>query len=339
MRVIISICLIVLALYSTRLDQVSNIVGVRDNQLFGYGIIVGLDGTGDSSSPYTRQTLASMLQGANVQVNANAINSKNIAAVVITANLPPFARQGDKIDISVSSIGDSKSLKGGTLIMAPLKGVDGKIYALAQGNLNLSVANNGDPDTTATIARGAIVEREVKHSLYDSQEITLTLKHSNFDNANNIEGFINSTFESNVARAIDSRTIKLFRPKNVSPVAFIAKLNNIKVSYYALDKIVVDSESGTIVAGLDVEVEPVLITHKDITVKIVSTFVLVPSDNDIGDGVTVNREQKIVTTTSNPTIASVARALQKLGATPKDIIAIFTAMRKAGAIVVDIEVI
>jgi len=327
------------SLQAIKIKEVTNILGVRDNQLIGYGLIVGLDGTGDSSSPFTNQTLASMLQGVNIKISPSAIKSKNIASVVVTASLPPFIRQGDKIDITVSSIGDAKSLKGGTLIITPLKGLDGQIYAIAQGILNMKSGGAGMPDTVAKISRGAIVEREVGDPLLNSKNITLTLKHSSFTNANEIQSAINASFQSNIANAIDSRTIKLIKPSKLSSVEFISTLENIVVSYNVLDKIVIDSTSGTIIAGLNVEVEPVLVTHRDITVQIESTFVLVPSDNDIGDGVLVDKEENIITTTRKPTVAGVARALQKMGATPKDIISIFTAMRKSGAIVVDIEVI
>ena len=326
-------------IFAVQLDKITNILGVRDNQLIGYGLIVGLDGTGDSSSPFTQQTLSSMLQSVNIKVSPNAIKSKNIAAVIVTANLPAFVRHGDKLDVTVSSIGDAKSLKGGTLLLTPLKGLDGKVYAIAQGRLNL-LDQDDIHDTRANILRGALVEREVEHQLGNSPKMTLTLKHSNFMNAIKIQKAINAFFKDKTATAIDSRTIELVRPKNFSPVEFIATLQEIDVDYSVLDKIVIDSKSGTIIAGLEIKVEPVLVTHKDLTVKISPALVLIPSDQDIGDGVTVNQNSGIITTAEKkPTVASIARALQKMGVVPMDMIAIFTAMKKAGAIVVDIEVL
>jgi flagellar P-ring protein precursor FlgI len=342
-RLFIKVCFIVLItladLSSVTLDQVTNILGVRDNQLIGYGLIIGLSGSGDSSSAFTNQTLTNILQGVNVKVSANSIKSKNIAAVIVTATLPAFIKQGDKIDIKVSSIGDAKSLRGGTLIMTPLKGIDGDIYAIAQGSLDIAQPYANAPTTIATVPRGAIVEKEVQTSLSSSQKMTMTLKHSNFTNAINVQLAINNHFKKSIAKAIDSRTLKLTKPFGISSVEFIASLEKIKVDYKMLDKIVINSISGTIIAGLDVEVEPVIVTHKDITVQIEPTFVLVPSKRNIGDGVSVNKEENIITTTRRPTVANIARALQRMGATPKDMISILLSMRKAGAIVVDIEVI
>ena len=170
---------------ATQIKELANIVGVRDNQLIGYGLVVGLNGTGDgSTSKFTIQSLSNMLQGVNVKINPDDIKSKNAAAVMVTAKLPAFARHGDKLDIEISSIGDAKSLQGGTLLMTPLKGVDGDIYALAQGPLSIggksAGRSGGNHPTVGTILNGALVEREVTYDIYNQDSIKLSLKDTNF---------------------------------------------------------------------------------------------------------------------------------------------------------------
>lgn len=187
-------CLLTLAIsaFAAQIKDIANVVGVRENQLIGYGLVVGLNGSGDgSSSEFTIQSLSNMLQSVNVKIKPDDIKSKNTAAVMVIAKLPPFARQGDKLDVVISSIGDAKSLQGGTLLMTPLKGVDGDIYALAQGSLTIGgktasrggASKDGNHVTAGTIPSGAIVEREIAYDIYNQEAIFLSLKESNFDTA------------------------------------------------------------------------------------------------------------------------------------------------------------
>ena len=337
------------SLFATKVKDISNIVGVRDNQLVGYGLVVGLNGTGDGvTSAFTTQSLANLLASVNVKLSPNAIMTKNIAAVMVTASIPPFSKQGDKIDIYVSSIGDAKSLEGGNLIMTPLKGVNGMIYALAQGVVSTGGFNAGGKGqknhvTAATIRNGALIEKEIDINLDKASSTMLSLKEDNFQNALKVQNAINKIFGSPVAFAQDSRTIKLARPVNLSPVEFLAKVENANIEPERENKIVIDEKTGTVIAGADIRIDPIVITHGDITIKVRDQKSLDPKADgkqvvDLGDGTTAALNTNIV---SNPngemTISSLMRALQKLGAKPKDIISIIETMKTAGALHADLE--
>lgn len=349
LRLFIACLLLITSVYATKLTQVSKIVGVRDNQLIGYGLVIGLNGTGDgTSSQFTLQSLSNMLQSMNVQIQPQAIKSKNIAAVVITASIDTFARQGDKIDIQVSSIGDAKSLEGGTLLLTPLKGVDGKIYALAQGPLSIGGKNvkgsaTQNQTTGGMIYGGATVERELAYDLYNKQYINISLNESSFSNAIATQRAINAYYNTEVAVAIDPKTIKLKRPSNLSMIEFLANLNDIEIMYENQERIVINERTGTIVAGTNLVVDPVVITHGEITIKIEESDLLPEADQNnvaLDQGVMLGlQDNKILTKQGSNTIANIARSLQKLGATPKDIISILEAMKKAGAIKAKLEII
>ena len=332
--------------FSAQIKDIANIVGVRDNQLIGYGLVVGLNGSGDgSSSEFTIQSLSNMLQSVNVKINPNDIKSKNTAAVMVTAKLPPFARQGDKLDISISSIGDAKSLQGGTLLMTPLKGVDGEIYALAQGALTLGGKGAGNHVTAGTVFGGALVEREVAYEIYNQDAFFLSLKESNFAAASNVQNAINLNVGGELAVALDSRTVRVARPSDANMIDFIAGILNIDVDYKALDKIIIDEKTGTIVSGINVAVDPVVITHGDITIKIEPNAYdeIDPQDRsvvDIRDGMAVDaNSNRLLINGDKTTVASIARALNKLGASPSDIIAVMENLKRVGAIHVNLEVI
>ena len=332
--------------FSAQIKDIANIVGVRDNQLIGYGLVVGLNGSGDgSSSEFTIQSLSNMLQSVNVKINPNDIKSKNTAAVMVTAKLPPFARQGDKLDISISSIGDAKSLQGGTLLMTPLKGVDGEIYALAQGALTLGGKGAGNHVTAGTVFGGALVEREVAYEIYNQDAFFLSLKESNFAAASNVQSAINLNAGGELAVALDSRTVRVARPSDANMIDFIARILSIDVDYKALDKIIIDEKTGTIVSGINVAVDPVVITHGDITIKIEPNAYdeIDPQDRsvvDIRDGMAVDaNSNRLLINGDKTTVASVARALNKLGASPSDIIAVMENLKRVGAIHVNLEVI
>ena len=332
--------------FSAQIKDIANIVGVRDNQLIGYGLVVGLNGSGDgSSSEFTIQSLSNMLQSVNVKINPNDIKSKNTAAVMVTAKLPPFARQGDKLDISISSIGDAKSLQGGTLLMTPLKGVDGEIYALAQGALTLGGKGAGNHVTAGTVFGGALVEREVAYEIYNQDAFFLSLKESNFAAASNVQNAINLNAGGELAVALDSRTVRVARPSDANMIDFIAGILNIDVDYKALDEIIIDEKTGTIVSGINVAIDPVVITHGDITIKIEPNAYdeIDPQDRsvvDIRDGMAVDaNSNRLLINGDKTTVASVARALNKLGASPSDIIAVMENLKRVGAIHVNLEVI
>ncbi|MEF3191796.1 MAG: flagellar basal body P-ring protein FlgI [Campylobacterales bacterium] len=338
-------------LQAAKIKDLANVIGVRDNQLMGYGLVVGLNGTGDgSTSLFTTQSLSNLLASVNVKIDANAIKSKNIAAVIVTAKLPPFARQGDKLDISISSIGDAKSLEGGTLLMTPLKGVDGNIYALAQGAIAMGGFNGGggggrgqkNHTTAASIFGGAIVEREAAYDFASLNSVTLSLKSANFQNAVAIAQAINQMAKSKVAQALDPRTVRVEKPAQTNIVEFLSAIQQLEVTPERdASKIVIDEKTGTIVAGADIKIDPVVVTHGDVTIKIApSESQINKGDVDMSEGVIVGTETNLVKATSESmTVATMARVLQKLGSKPKDIISIFEAMKKAGAIHADMEVL
>ena len=197
-------------LYAQRIGDIANVIGVRENQLIGYGLVVGLNGTGDgSSSQFTLRSLSNLLQTVNVKIDPADIKSKNVAAVMVTAKLPPFARQGDKLDVSVSSIGDAKSLQGGNLLLTALKGVDGKIYSLAQGSLTIGGMNGKEKGqlnhpSSANIFGGALVEREIENDLHEQEFVNLSLKEANFNTAVSVQNELNKKFGRKIAVATDS---------------------------------------------------------------------------------------------------------------------------------------
>jgi flagellar P-ring protein FlgI len=340
--------LLLSTLHATRINEVANVVGVRDNQIIGYSLVVGLKKTGDgTTSKFTLQSIANMLKAMNIDMLPTDIKSKNVAAVVVTAKFAPFARQGDAFDVTVSSIGDAKSLEGGTLLMTPLKGVDGKIYALAQGPVSIGGKNEKGAGaeshpTAGMVYGGGLVEREIAQDLAHQESFTLSLKTANFANAAAVQNIINAKYDENTSRAIDARTIMINRPKNKSMVAFIAEVENLSFNFTQEQKIIINERTGTIIAGVDIEIKPVVVTQGDITVKILAQEgVTKPSgsvqmDKNLVIGL---NENEVYTQKGTTTVANIARSLQKLGASPKAMISIFQAMKSAGAISCDLEVI
>ena len=335
------------SIYATKINDVANIVGVRENQLIGYSLVVGLRKTGDgTTSKFTLQSIANMLKSMNIDMRPIDIKSKNVAAVVVTATLKPFARQGDKFDITVSSIGDAKSLEAGTLLMTPLKGVDGKIYALAQGSVSIGGRNSGATSeshpTVGIVYEGGFVEREINIDLYHQQYVNLSLKESNFKNAISVQKAINNYYSTQVAVALDARTIKLKKPKDSSMIEFLANIQDIEMEYSTKNQIIINERTGTIIAGIDIEVKPIILTHNDITIKISEQQEpsqpagAIKVDDDLVIGL---NENEIYMRDGTTTVANLVRSLQKLGASPKDIIAILQAMKTAGSISAELKVI
>jgi flagellar P-ring protein precursor FlgI len=351
-KIILISILLISILEAAKVKDISNIVGVRDNQLIGYGIVVGLNGTGDGGS-LIKQNLANMLKSVNVNVSPNDLNPSNVASVIVTATLPPFAKQGDKLDITISSIGDAKSLANGTLLLTPLRGIDGNNYAVAQGPVTINALTSNDNVASqqsdlrvGNIYNGALVEREINHSIYNKTNATLSLKESNFLNALAIQKRINSVFKEPIAMAKDSRTIEVKKPEKMSMVEFLAEVQEVNITYKKKNKIIINEKTGTIIAGTDIRIEPVVINHNDMTIKISKVMALpFPDANntELGDGTVLEDKgddsDLIVTDSELPTIANITRALKKLGVTTSDLVSIITAMKQADAIRVDLEVI
>ena len=308
-------------LYSAKIKDISNILGVRENELTGYGLVIGLNGTGDkSNSKFTMQAVSNMLETMNIKVSPDDIKSKNVAAVIVSAKLPPFARVGDKIDISVSSLGDAKSLSGGTLVLTPLSSIDGNVYAIAQGNIS-----NLSNSLTVTIPQAGTIERELVYDIYNKPNATLSLKDADFGNAINIQKTINNHFKDNLALAKDPRTISLTKPNNMGMVEFLSMVGDIDIVYQKNDKIIIDEQSGIIITGSEIRITPITISHGDMIIKIIDSTNI------------QNQIQNNLIVANKPTISSLVSALQKIGTSSSNIISILNAIKKSGAINVDIE--
>lgn len=349
MRIFTLLIAFTACLFGIPIKDLASTVGVRDNQLIGYGLVVGLNGSGDgTSSKFTIQSISNLLQGMNIKVNADDIKSKNTAAVMVTAKLPAFAKSGDKLDITVSSMGDAKSLQGGTLLLTALRAIDGEIYAIAQGVISVggitggAGGRGGNHSTSASIIGGANVEREIPQNFAQTENLSLSLKNASFKTASDIERTLNASFQNEVAQALDSRTIKLNRPDDMSAVEFMARVLEQDINFTPENKVIIDERTGTVIAGVDVEVEPILITHKDITIKITpqSATAQTNSEVDMKDGGVIDPSTNTLRINARKsTVANVARMLNKLGASPTDIISIMQNLKRAGAINAELEVI
>jgi len=343
---------------SVRVKDISKIQGVRGNQLVGYGLVVGLDGTGDSNkATFTVQSIANMLKNFGITVSADDMKLKNVAAVMVTAELPPFAKSGDTIDVTVSSLGDAKTLQGGMLLLTPLKAVNGQTYAAAQGALSIGGFSAGkgkssvqkNHQSVARIPNGATVEQEVPTSFADSGYITWSLVQSDFTTANRIANQINVRFGNPLAQALDGSTVKVKVPVYYkdNPVPFISLVENIEVIPDQKAKIVINERTGTVVMGGNIKINPIAISHGALQVRIdQAAFVSQPSPFSKGETKVVNNdnvqvEEKKASNVILPKGANVGdlvEALNTIGATPQDIIAIIQAIKEAGALQAELEI-
>jgi flagellar P-ring protein FlgI len=344
-----------------RVKDVASVEGVRDNQLVGYGIVVGLHGTGDSSQTvFPLQTLESALERMGVSLQGNAMASmmqtRNMAAVFLAGTLPPFARPGNKVDVTVSSAGDARSLEGGLLLLTPLYGPDGQIYAQAQGPVVLggyAVTANGSSKsvnypTTARIPSGAIVERGVPLDLTQLRTLSILLDDADFRTAETVTEAINREIGRPLARAVDSRRIELQPAANEDIPGLLARVEEVEVEVFPRAKVVVNERTGTVVIGGDVRLQPVTILHGGLVVNIVSKFE-VSQPNALGQGTTqvvqqttVQAQDKAVNRIDlkeGATVDDLVENLQQIGATSRDIISILQAMKEAGALEAELEVL
>ena len=349
MKKILLILFLSLTIYGQTIKDISNIVGIRENQLIGHGLIVGLPGTGDKSQ-FTMQSLQNLLRNSYVKIPASSIKSKNIATVMVTAVLPPFARQGDKIKLKVSSIGDAKSIDGGQLLLTQLKGVDGKVYALGQGTI---IANNINK-RSGFIYDGATVENEINFSLKDENFITLSLIKQDATIATLCEEKINEEFGQNIAIAYDTRTIEITKPLNISTTRFISQIQNIKLDTMMKKKILIDPIKEIIIAGADITINPVTISRKGFTIRIKKTKLdekgwqdkAINKGLDIGDDVTigdtpvqVNLDNALINTKQLPTISDLMRSLKVMKVDISEIIDTIKMLDSLGAIDAEVEIV
>ncbi len=339
-------------LSAARLKDIARIAGIRENQLIGYGLVVGLNGTGDKKgTEFTIQTLASMLVKMGIRVNPSQVKVKNVAAVIVTADLPPFARPGLRLDVLVSSIGDCKSLQGGTLMLTPLRAIDGNIYALVQGPLSIggfAAASGGDQaqknhPTVGTIPSGALVEREMAIPMQFREQLDFVLYEPDFTTAEMIAGTMNNKIGAPIASSIDSRTISVKVPPRFQDrvVDYISLLEGIEVFIDMPARIVINERTGTIVMGENVRISTVAISHGGLSV-IIKAEQRVSQPNPFGEGETVVTENKELNVEEKParlivvsegvSIGDVVKALNAVGVTPRDLIAILQVIKNSGAL-------
>ena len=355
--------------HADRVKDLAEVAGVRDNQLIGYGLVVGLNGTGDGKMSFTSQSMTSMLARFGVNLSdtlsnydgsttRNALELKNVAAVMITANLPAFAKPGQRIDVTVSTIGASTSLRGGSLIMSRLMGVDGEVYALAQGALAVSGATAGGAGTTETVnvptvgrvPSGATVEKMVQTPFSTSEYLVLNLKNSDFTTNRRLADAVNNTFGSGTAEALDAVSTRILAPADISQrVAFLSMIENLEVEPAAPPaRVVVNARTGTVVISRNVRVDAAAVTHGGITVT-VKTKNTVVQPNALGEGVTAEVANATVSIdeesnnmflfTPGIELQDIVDAVNAVGATPSALVSILQALKQSGSLRADLIVI
>ncbi|HHH38586.1 MAG TPA: flagellar basal body P-ring protein FlgI [Sedimenticola sp.] len=352
-----------LPLQAERIKDIVTIAGVRSNQLIGYGLVVGLDGTGDkgNAAPYTMQSLKSMLAQMGIVVPPGVkIKPKNVAAVSVHAELHPFAKQGQKIDVTVSSIGDASSLRGGSLLMSPLKGIDGQVYAIAQGELVVGGLSATGADgskvtvnipTAGRIPNGATVERTIRSAFSQGNHLTLNLRNGDFTTAQRIVDSINKAVGQGMARAVDATTVNVSAPVDQAQrVSFMSLIENLEVKpASAPARIVVNSRTGTVIISTEVHITPVAVAHGNLTVTISeNTQVSQPGPlARAGNTEVVNQSQvniseepaRMFLLQPGTTLADVVRAVNQVGAAPSDLVAILEALKRSGAMNAELIII
>ncbi len=344
---------------TSRIKDLANIEGIRQNQLLGYGLVVGLNGTGDTLNniPFTKQSLQAMLERLGVNIHGQQIRTGNVAAVMVTANLPPFATQGTRIDVTASAMGDAKSLEGGTLLVTPLLGADGNVYAVAQGSLAIggfqaegqaAKITRGVP-TVGRLPNGAIIEREIDFALDSLGQLRLALRNPDFTTAKRIAVAVNDYMGAPVAEPLDPSTVQLTLPKKFPEnlVAMLTDIEQLQVEPDNAAKIVIDERAGVIVIGRDVRVSTVAVAQGNLTVTISEApQVSQPAPFSKGRTVVVPRTRlgvqeegrKLALVQEGVSLQQIVDGLNALGIGPRDLIVILQAIKAAGAIQADIEV-
>lgn len=326
---------------AVRVKDLSRVDGIRNNQLMGYGLVTGLEGTGDGTrSLFTLQSIANMLQRFGVSISPSSIRVDNVAAVLVTVTLPPYVRPGDRLDVQVSSIGDAENLQGGVLLQTPLMGADGKVYAAAQGSLSIGGFNpkTGGGKVTrnhpmiAMVPNGAIIEKEVSSEIaIQDGGIRLLLHAPDFVTASRLTATINQSFSAPLAKALDPQAVWVKLPDNFvnDPVTFLAVLQDLEIEPDLPARIVINERTGTVIMGENVRVARVAVSHGNISVSV--------KDPNAPDAPAAS--DKVVTMADGASVNDIVKALNNLGATPRDVISILQAMRSAGALYAEIVLI
>lgn len=343
----------------SRIKDIASIEGVRSNQLVGYGLVVGLNGSGDSlrNSPFTRQSLEGMMERQGVNIRGTNLNTKNVAAVMVTADLPPFAMPGARLDVSVSAMGDAKSLLGGTLLVTSLQGADGSVFAVAQGAVQTgAVSASGGSGSSITrgvptagrIASGGVVERETGFNLQDMQTLRLSLRNPDFTTAQRVASAINSNFPGS-AYAENGTIVAIRSPQDMGVASFLSRLENLPVQVDSPAKVIIDEVNGVIVMGDAVRISTVAIAQGNLTVT-VQENPMVSQPAPFSGGQTVVTPQSSVTVEEETgrrmqivggqtSLSTLVNGLNALGVSPRDMISILQAIKAAGALQAEIEVI
>lgn len=354
-RIFLVVCLLAASVRPAdcaRLKDIADVEGVRGNQLIGYGLVVGLNGTGDGrQTDFTPKSISNMLEKMGIRVDPVAVRVKNVAAVMVTAELPAFSRPGSKIDVTLSSMGDAKSLQGGMLLFTPLKGADGNTYAVAQGPVDLggfSVGQGGDSaqknhPTVGTVPQGALVERSIPFDLFQSKKVRIVLRKADFTTMTRVVEALNKKMGKPAAVAVDSAAVEIALDARgqFDPVSLVASLEQVEVEQDIGARVIVNERTGTIIMGDKVTISRVALAHGNLNIAIRSeTEISQPNalaggqtaavtNTDVSVGEDVKALQLVG---GEVTLGDVVQALNSLGATPRDLIAIFTALKAAGAL-------
>lgn len=332
-RILVAMSLIPASLPASaaRLKDVCNIRGVRSNQLVGYGVVVGLNGTGDSKSEFTNKSIERMLDRLGVKVQGKDVSSKSVAAVIITADLPAFARAGNKLDITVSTLGDASSLKGGTLVQTPLRAADQQVYAVAQGALVVGYSGSGVHETAARLPNGAMIERDIGQEFASRKMFRLTLHNPDFTTAARVVKIINKELAGKYATALDAGTIDVVSPPPYEGkgVELLAMIESLDINPDQPARVVVNEKTGTVVIGAGVKISRVAISHGDLTVKVAG-----------GDanGAAKKDGDRIMVMDDAANVGDIVKAMNRLGVSPRDLITILQSIKAAGALHGDLEI-
>ncbi|MCB9024954.1 MAG: flagellar basal body P-ring protein FlgI [Bdellovibrionaceae bacterium] len=315
--------------HAARLKDITNIRGVRSNQLVGYGIVVGLNGTGDSKSDYTNKSITRMLDRLGMKVDGKEAASKNVAAVILTAELPPFARSGNRIDVTVNTLGDSSSLRGGTLIQTPLRAADQQVYAVAQGSMLVGYSQEGVHETVGRIPNGAIIEKDMGNQFSGHKMFRMTLHNPDFTTAARVSKRINMELAGKYATAIDGATVDVVSPSTYEGkgVELLAVIENIEIEPDTRAKVVVNEKTGTVVIGEGVKISKVAISHGDLTLK-------------VGGGAKSSKDNdRVIELEESVNVRDIVKSMNRLGVSPKDLITILQNIKAAGALQGELEIL
>ncbi|MCB0356705.1 MAG: flagellar basal body P-ring protein FlgI [Bdellovibrionales bacterium] len=317
-----------LSSHAARLKDITNIRGVRSNQLVGYGIVVGLNGSGDGKADFTNKSIVRMLDRLGMKVGSKSAASKNVAAVIITAELPPFARSGNRIDITVNTLGDATSLKGGTLIQTPLRAADQQVYAVAQGPILVGYSQSGVHETVGRIPNGAIIERDLGNQFSGRKMFRMTLHNPDFTTAARIAKRINMELAGKYATAVDGATVDIVSPSTYEGkgVELLAVIENVDIEPDTRAKVVVNEKTGTVVIGEGVKISKVAISHGDLTLK-------------VGGSKSSKDGDRVIELDEAVNVRDIVKSMNRLGVSPKDLITILQNIKAAGALQGELEIL